>query len=757
MDAACAPSPAQTPPAPPAIAPAPAVPAPAPAPRPAPKPAAPAAPPKPASSLRHPPLTGAQRARPTKTLIANLGLPTVSTTDLTLSIAFPPTIRGRFTGDRLPRHSNNDSKLVYAIGTVLTKGLGIPAPRLLKAVSQHDTFEDLSAALHRTWTTAQAPGPSASSQRAHFLAGLDESISTDSGSAVPLLATPSDEPAHNCHDQWHDFLNPSTDTLASSTSPAGTRHVFRLAFNSHLVAQAVRAHLERHTRLLLPTGSSYLPSDLATMTPWQRTWVTAAARANAIHTVTAIEDYGIRYETTLLSGWTRGPDHLPTSSEGLDYNQLYGDNNRLLAYLARAAPHCFPCPMTTLADGTGSIQFVHEAQYRSELYRLQGATSPHHGITRPLRLDFKQLRRPVAQCCSACGSPGHTAHACTLRAASTDPAPDADKMEADEASLPTDGVVCRLCYSLTHRETCNTLPAQQTCKLCDEPGHTSFRCPRYKTSWVPLSIPPSTRPPNPRPAALIAHQRGLAPPSWSTVAAGTARPLSSHQPLPHLADANAFPALPGVVPASPTNSTASSPSPHPTSPPSPASPAAQPSAAVVELKTAVASLQATLLSMQASHQQSLQAMQASMQASLEASNQRFEQRLGDLLSFLGLLKHLPAPALPAGLSTPDPDAALTAAALPTSRPLTPVYMQGLEHKAPDAVASTPGIASCRRPPEALPSHTFHMGSNPGIAYGVHAASGATVNFGGSPLPPQLAHPPAYSSPSATASSLPLHQ
>ena len=113
-----------------------------------------------------------------------MGLPTVSPTDLTLSIAFPPNIRGRFTGNRLPRHSNNDLKLVYAIGTVLTKGLGIPAPRLLKALSQHNTPEDLLASLIRQWTPAadsdQRPPP----QRTVYIHSLGDAISTDTSVAT---------------------------------------------------------------------------------------------------------------------------------------------------------------------------------------------------------------------------------------------------------------------------------------------------------------------------------------------------------------------------------------------------------------------------------------------------------------------------------------------------------------------------------------------------------------------------------------------
>ena len=210
-----------------------------------------------------------------------MGLPTVSPSDLTLSIAFPPNIRGRFTGDRLPRHSNNDSKLMYTIGTVLLKGLGIPAPRLLQALSQHDTPEDLSASLHRHWPSTAAPEQHPSPQRTAFLHRLDGAISADNDLAAALLNTPQ-EPGLFYHDQWDLLLSPATDALSSATGPTGTRHVLRLAFNSALVATAVREHLTRHIQLLRPAGTAHSRTELDHMEPWKRNYVSSAVRANAI-------------------------------------------------------------------------------------------------------------------------------------------------------------------------------------------------------------------------------------------------------------------------------------------------------------------------------------------------------------------------------------------------------------------------------------------------------------------------------------------
>lgn len=719
------------------------------APRPPVAPAA-AAPRPPAARPRHPLIPAEQRARPSQAFIAKMGLPTASPKDLTLSVSFPPTIRGRFTMDRPPRRSNNDSKLVHSIGTMLVKGLGIPAPRLLKALSQHDSPDELSAALRRAWAPPQsAPSPPlglqqappASIQRRSYLESLDEAVCDDHGTgllASALLATPFDMPDLTVHTQWHEYLSPCTDMLKTAVSQAGTRHVLRLSFNTELIALAVRAHIERYTALLLPDGGAHSAAAIAALDPGQRDWVYAATRANAIHSRVELDVYGIRYETTLITGWNRGPDHqaLPSETATANYDQWYGDTNRFLAFLNLKAPHCFVGEVTSLADGTGRIQFVHEAQHRNELYRLVDVISPSHGITRPLRLTFKQLRKPQAQCCSVCGTPGHPAHACPSRAMHDAAAPDEGKMEADDASLPPGSVVCRLCYSPGHRETCHTPPSQQACRICNESGHTSFHCPSYKTSWVPLSPPLSTHAPNPRPLALIAQQRGLPPPSWSAVAAGANPPPSQRQAPPPLANSHAFPALPArgpVAPASPTDSASSSSSqqsapPSHFSEPSPAQP----------LSSELADLKAMMLFQH-------QSLTALFTASIEASNRRMDHFFSMFQLLLGVPRS-PPPAI-----TSEGPAEM---ALDPVRPSTPVYMQGVDHKSPETgarLAPPPSISPLQSqcPPPA--QYAVH-GYVPHAAMECVPVHGGTNHTGSYPLTSMAAYPPNHST--STASSLP---
>ena len=586
---------------------------------------APAAPLAPASAAakvktptRHPPLPSDQHARPPQALVAKLQLPAVSRCDRTLFVAFPPN-RRRTVAAKLPRHSNGDSKLAIAVGELLTKSLGIPAPRLLKALSQHDSVVDLHHALEQHPTFSSAVNRP--HQLATFMSQLSTAASTDSGdtaTATALLATPLGPhlPDSHCHSSWFDYLNPSTDVLKSSSpKEAGVRHVIRLAFNSELVATAVQAHIQRYTSLLRPKGQpAYTPAELDVLEPWQRSWVRAASRDGVLHMDTDVTEYAIRYETTLVCGFSPDTDHTLLPSEDGVYGEMYGSYTRFCAFLATHAPHCAPCPLEG-RRGSSRIQFVHEAKYRYELYRLAGRVSPQHGITRPLRLTYMQLRRAQVQCCSACGAPGHMGRVCHLRQPRpAPPAADDGKMEVDEARpsgtplaplLSEKQSVCHECYSHAHPHplACPAPPADVKCKVCDEVGHSSFRCRQYRTSWAPLTAPVSSHAPNPRPLALIAQQCGRPRPTWSDVASPARVDYDTtstpHPPAPALADPHAFPALPGSrTPAAPASVTDSAPSsPMSSSASSPASPTPV-SAELAELKAIVAQQARSLQSLQ---------------------------------------------------------------------------------------------------------------------------------------------------------------
>ena len=357
---------------------------------------------------------------------------------------------------------------------------------------------------------------------------------------------------------WKQLLNPYTTRLSSTKTPNGKRHVLRLSFNSDLVTLAVRQHLSRYT--VLSDGKSSIDSLPEPLRGWARD----ASRDGVLSATIKVADFSPRYESTRTVGWKCGPEYSPTSfyDPSVDLNQLYGNTARLMDYIRTAAPNCRALEPTTMPDGTGAIQFIHEKRHRHELYRLLGSASPAHGIHRPPRLKFYQHQAPSVQYCSLCGEPGHKAHECTVvphpqRPASSPSSPspmvidasmDDDEREAFAAASRRSGV-CRDCYSHDHRESCYTPANQQQCKLCNATGHTSFRCTLGRPSWVllPTPKPEDCRPLNLRPFAIIAQQQGRALPSWSSIASGGQASPSSQSPsnpASYAPQQSTFPPLP---------------------------------------------------------------------------------------------------------------------------------------------------------------------------------------------------------------------
>jgi hypothetical protein len=147
-----------------------------------------------------------------------------------------------------------------------------------------------------------------------------------------------------------------------------------------------------------------------------------------------------------------------------------------------------------------NLQFIHEQQYRSELFALDRVISPQHGITRPLSLRYLQLESAAAQCCSFCGEADHTGQQCPLAHAPlpSDGSQSHHAMRVSDSDSPPPSPsahsphragVCRDCYSTEHQQTCYTPADARHCKLCRQRGHTSFRCAQYRAHWVSLSRP----------------------------------------------------------------------------------------------------------------------------------------------------------------------------------------------------------------------------------------------------------------------------
>ena len=334
--------------------------------------------------------------------------------------------------------------------------------------------------------------------------------------------------------------------------------------------------------------------------------------------------------------------------------------------------------MDYTADGKAYLEFLHEMQYRSELFLLNGKTSAIHGVTRPLRLRYFQQKAPATRCCSHCGEPDHQAHACPLKASLL---PSAEVvMDSGLPHHPPDrrAGVCRDCYSPNHQGTCDTNPASVTCKLCKETGHTSFHCKQFRPQWVPLSLPAVTHPMSTRPLVIRCIQLGQ---PWSEVVAPAPRPQAGPTPPPM----SAFPPLPSSAPprarpsaevASPTVSTSSAAVSQPHSPTSPSSPATDERFIQQALFTMRAEFNAfqERQALQFQHfqqqlQQQQQQLQAQLQSQLLAHQEYIDKRFFALLSQLG------------ASATPSPQ-------LPMPIPPMPVYMQTEGMQPPPSVPTS---------------------------------------------------------------------
>ena len=391
----------------------------------------------------------------------------------------------------------------------------------------------------------------------------------------------------------------------------------------------------------------------------------------------------------------------------------------------------------------GSIQFVHEARHRNELYRLQGVSSPSHGITRPLRLAYRQLQRPQTQCCAACGEPGHAARKCPRRSSAA--VLDADKMEVDFVPLAPDAVVCRLCYKTGHQGTCNTSLDAQTCKLCNATGHTSFRCRQYRATWVPLTAPASTRPPNLRPQAIIAQQRGVSYSQAATAGANSLAPPPSLASQARLNDID-FPSLPNQRLWSPASSTASSMS---TTPPLPSPTDSQPHSSTPDM----AGLTALVASLAASVKEMRRELVSSRNPAAEIAGLRAEvlslsQTMHGMMSYLSTIQKQPATA-----AHPHPFAThMDTSGLTKAVPFLPPHPSDIDvHMQDDRTAAAHQSSAHRQgttqAPPAAPNVSFLTQNNAGT--GQQVVNQVPTN--------PAASPPSYLASSSTTSSPPSTQ
>lgn len=470
----------------------------------------------------------------------------------------------------------------------LTKTLDIPSPRLPILCSSLPSYadqRDLIAAIATRWATEPVALPPSAT---HYLTALQQAHNDDNELAffTTLLAVPLNlltSHPHLFHSQWCYYLNHRTGAMSSSLVGGAQRHVIHLGLNTSLVKLAVTYHLTTYASRFHPSADIETHHGTDPPVPGYndldesvRQWTRKAWKDHALTTSLHCSDYNIDYVTTSTTGWP------------FSFDEVYGNNTAFLAFLATAAPHCHPIPSLN-RRGTGTVIFVHELTHRSELFQLQGKSSPQHGITRPINVTFHQLKAATT-CCSQCGEKGHRGKDCKVEITSSLPADDSmtdsslpdstspdSSLSAPSPSGPLHPSVCHTCYSPDH-QSCHLPPHQLRCKVCDGTGHTSWRCAQYKPRYVLLSPPRVSRPPNPRTLDSIRRQISR-PVSWSEISAGLSRapptlfPSSSlptttalpqPSPLPPtLASHAAFPPLPSapLAPASATDSCPSSPAP----------------------------------------------------------------------------------------------------------------------------------------------------------------------------------------------------
>jgi hypothetical protein len=534
------------------------------------------------------------------------GLSAPTTTDLVLAIDTPADGRcDPLHRTKWPNKKNSNDQARTSVVELLSTALAIPAPRLSKLLSYSNvqTFRDLDA-LTGSAAAAQHLPPA---EREYFAAAAAGRSSDDEGDERGYLRS-GNLPTASCHMRWTDLLTPASCVMSAtkSRSSNGHRIVLRLAFNNEVVCSVVRLHLVDYIDLFEGRDTPALGAQAIAA------WKASTSRSGAGKASVTISGYTTRYETTAVTGWPLGPDGPPSSELFMDFTQPLGNVDALRNFIAVRAPHCTRWHVQDRpAYATVTVQFYHERQYRTELFALDGMTSPLHGIFRPLRLHYKQREPPAAQCCSCCGEPGHSAKACPL-APSLRSAPGPGVSAMDTSSLASGGPgVCRLCYSSAPQHACLTPPEQRHCKLCNKQGHTSFSCPQYRSRWVPLDKPPESRPVNPRPLYLVASQRGV---PWSSVVAGRPPPAQQPTPAPALPlhSTAHFPPLSSAPAAPPSQapSTASPlASPAPSPPPSPTSPAA-----AVDQQALIANVIAAVLAQLTPHLTSLASAMAKLAA-----------------------------------------------------------------------------------------------------------------------------------------------
>ena len=195
----------------------------------------------------------------------------------------------------------------------------------------------------------------------------------------------------------------------------------------------------------------------------EQTTIASLSAAQPPYTL-KVEPYRLRQIAVTVTGFAIGPvggkyAH-PFNSPG----ELHGNWQLLRSQLRGLAPHCAPAAQARrMYNGVGAVDFVLEQAHLHELYALDGYMEPSYGITRPLKLVYKILRRSEVVACRICRQTGHMAHQCTS----------------------TEGETCKACSKPGHEAaSCTLPPAERYCAICSAHGHSTAYCHKYRPSYV---------------------------------------------------------------------------------------------------------------------------------------------------------------------------------------------------------------------------------------------------------------------------------
>jgi hypothetical protein len=384
---------------------------------------------------------------------------------------------------QLPPRERLPTQHVAALAQLLAgkTALNLPPPAVPAALLRCPTWGALQAKI-TSWTGAD------DDPLLRFLVAIDcHDFTADIDDQEPLPELPADLLVPS----WAHLLGPSTRSL--QFNPTTKQHTIVLSTPNHIVCVLLTHHLQRYIRLQqrfasAPVGALGLDQLVSAR---ERRWLQEIRKTGAGRITLRVSEYGIQYQAHRVRGFHSGPQGAVNPGQYVNWEQLYGHNGRLLDFLRARAPHCVP-ELSVSSSGYTSrvITFYHEPQYLTELYALHGATSPTHGILRPLNLhgNIEQYKAATASCCTFCWHAGHTRHACSHRAPDEEEVRDPD---TPPSSLPLHASrACKQCYSFDHSEAhCTVAPAARTCRLCNQTGHSSADCASFSPSWVPLTLP----------------------------------------------------------------------------------------------------------------------------------------------------------------------------------------------------------------------------------------------------------------------------